>query len=393
MSVAELKAVTDEFQKSWNDFKVENDKLIKEKSGLATEKVEKLSSQMDAIEAKFKKIELSNKTEEFKSQAERDEEKRKSAPETHYLTKGFEGMKDETKAKLIVGDSTNGGYLVRPEFSNEIIKKVTEMDPIRMYARVTQGSAGSLIYVKRNGLLTAYWVAEQGDVQKSNSTYGQGQMIAHAIAVDVPISVELLQDAFVNPETEIGLDAAEAFAYKEGYSFLLGNNVTEPEGILNNATVALVDNGSNGGSTIETETSDVFVADDIYNLMFELKTEYVKNAKFFGNRKTLKAIRKFKDDDHRYLLQTSQDKGITFELLGTPFVECPSMSSGVTTDAAQILMYGDMFRCYIIYDRIGMSVLRDPFTAKTQRMVEFQFEKRTGGKVKLAEAIKVLKVK
>ena len=59
----------------------------------------------------------------------------------------------------------------------------------------------------------------------------------------------------------------------------------------------------------------------------------------------------------------------------------------------KILAFGNMFRAYRIYNRTGMSVLRDPYTSKKKRMVEFQFEFRTGGKIVLPEAIKILRVK
>ena len=53
------------------------------------------------------------------------------------------------------------------------------------------------------------------------------------------------------------------------------------------------------------------------------------------------------------------------------------------------IAFGDFARGYLIVDRIGTSVLRDPYTNKPY--VGFYTRKRVGGCVVDSEAIKVLK--
>ena len=52
--------------------------------------------------------------------------------------------------------------------------------------------------------------------------------------------------------------------------------------------------------------------------------------------------------------------------------------------------FGDFQRGYLIVDRMGVRVLRDPFTNKPY--VHFYTTKRVGGGVQNFEAIKLLKV-
>jgi len=53
------------------------------------------------------------------------------------------------------------------------------------------------------------------------------------------------------------------------------------------------------------------------------------------------------------------------------------------------MAFGDFRAAYQIVDRIGIRVLRDPFTAKP--FVKFYTTKRTGGGVVNFEAIKLMK--
>ncbi len=52
------------------------------------------------------------------------------------------------------------------------------------------------------------------------------------------------------------------------------------------------------------------------------------------------------------------------------------------------MAFGDFKRGYLIVDRMGVRVLRDPFTNKPY--VQFYTTKRVGGMVVDSEAIKVL---
>ena len=55
------------------------------------------------------------------------------------------------------------------------------------------------------------------------------------------------------------------------------------------------------------------------------------------------------------------------------------------------IAFGDFRRGYGVFDRVMMSVLRDPFTQATQGNVRFLARRRVGGQVLLAEAIRKLK--
>jgi HK97 family phage major capsid protein len=79
--------------------------------------------------------------------------------------------------------------------------------------------------------------------------------------------------------------------------------------------------------------------------------------------------------------------GTEASLLNFPITEAESMPDiGAGSHA---LAFGDFRRAYLIVDRLGVRILRDPFTAKPY--VLFYTTKRVGGGVQNFEALKLLK--
>ena len=103
------------------------------------------------------------------------------------------------------------------------------------------------------------------------------------------------------------------------------------------------------------------------------------------NRKTVSAVRKLKDGDGNYIWQPDDAGGST--LLGYPVTEIEDMPD-IAADAFAIA-FGDFARGYLIVDRAGVRVLRDPYSAKPY--VLFYVTKRVGGGVQNFDAIKVMK--
>jgi HK97 family phage major capsid protein len=105
------------------------------------------------------------------------------------------------------------------------------------------------------------------------------------------------------------------------------------------------------------------------------------------NRKTQATVRKFKDSGGAYLWQPPALAGGRASLMTFPVVEAEDMPD-IGADSLSIA-FGDFGRGYLVVDRAGVRVLRDPFTAKPY--VLFYTTKRVGGGVQDFDAIKVLK--
>lgn len=286
---------------------------------------------------------------------------------------------DEIKA-LRVADGTTGGYLAPDQFVADMIKGLVEVSPLRQAARVGSTSAGAVILPKRTGTMTAKWVGETETRPGTEPTYGQLEIPIHEIACWVDVSNRLLEDSAINLESELASDFAEEFGRTEGVAFVSGDGVKKPLGVMNAPGVPAVAGGS----------ASAIAADGLLDLLYDLPAVYRNNGAWLLNGTTLGLLRKIKDGQGNYLWQPAIAAGQPETLLGRPIVEAVDMPD-VAANAFPIA-YGDWGRAFRIYDRVGLSVLRDPYTQQTNGIVRFHARRRVGAAVVLPEAVRKLKI-
>jgi len=297
-----------------------------------------------------------------------------------FLRQGREALAlDEVKA-LRVSDDTAGGYLAPAEFVAQVVKGIVEFSPVRQAAKVGSTSSGSVILPKRTGTPTASWVGEDEDRPETGASYGQVEIPIHEAACYVDVSTKLLEDAAVNVESEVAADLAEEFGRIEGAAFVAGNGVKKPEGFLSASGIGATANGH----------ATTLSADALITLAYAIPAFYRNRGVWMMNGATLATVRKLKDGQNNYLWQPSYQAGQPETLLGRPVVEAVDMPD-VEADAFPIA-FGDFATAYRIYDRVTLSVLRDPYSQATKGLVRFHARRRVGGGVVLAEAIKTLKM-
>jgi HK97 family phage major capsid protein len=105
------------------------------------------------------------------------------------------------------------------------------------------------------------------------------------------------------------------------------------------------------------------------------------------NRKTQAAVRKLKTSGGDYIWAPPAGAGQQATLMNFNVVESEDMPD-IAADAPAIA-FGDFQRGYLIVDRMGIRILRDPYSAKPY--VLFYTTKRVGGGVQDFDAIKLLK--
>ncbi len=127
--------------------------------------------------------------------------------------------------------------------------------------------------------------------------------------------------------------------------------------------------------------------DKLIDLVYAVKSGYRGNGTFVFNRATQAVIRKMKDGDGNYLWQPAAKAGDASTLMGFPVAESEDMPD-IATDSYSVA-FGDFRRGYLIVDRVGIRVLRDPYSSKPY--VLFYTTKRVGGGVQDFDAIKLLK--
>lgn len=201
----------------------------------------------------------------------------------------------------------------------------------------------------------------------------------------------LLDDAAVNIDEWLAEEVRIAFAEQEGTAFVTGNGTNKPKGFLAYTTVANASWTWGNIGYILTGADGAFPASDpadkLIDLVYAVKSGYRANGHFVMNRATQSVIRKMKDGEGNYLWQPSSSPGEAPTLMSFPVAESEDMPT-MAADSLSVA-FGDFRRGYLIVDRVGIRVLRDPYSAKPY--VLFYTTKRVGGGVQDFEAIKLLK--
>ncbi len=201
----------------------------------------------------------------------------------------------------------------------------------------------------------------------------------------------LLDDAQVNIEQWLAEEVQIIFAEQEGTAFVSGDGVSQPKGFLSYTNVA--DSAWSWGNLgyIATGVDGAFPASDpadaLLDLAYAPRQAYRAGGTWVMNRKTESAIRKFKDSAGNYIWQPGASAGQPATLFGYPVAEAEDMPDIASNSFS--IAFGDFARGYLIVDRVGIRVLRDPYSAKPY--VLFYTTKRVGGGVQNFEAIKLMK--
>ncbi len=201
----------------------------------------------------------------------------------------------------------------------------------------------------------------------------------------------LLDDSVVDIEQWIADEVQIAFAEQEGAAFVNGDGVNKPKGFLSYTTIA--DSSWTWGNVgyVATGVSGAFPAanpsDVLFNLIYALRAGYRQNAKWVMGRRTQSLVRQFKTTTGEYIWAPPESAEGLATLINFPIVEAEDMPDPGANSLS--IAFGDFERGYLVVDRVGIRVLRDPYSAKPY--VLFYTTKRVGGGVQDFEAIKLLK--
>jgi HK97 family phage major capsid protein len=390
---ADVTGAFDEFMNAFEGFKDANDErlnqLEKRMSAdvVTVEKVDRISKAMDQLSLKQSRPPLGR---DAKHNAEPTEHK--SAFDA-YVRRGDERAMNQLEAKAMsVGTAADGGYLVPSEIETEIGKRLSLLSPIRAISSVRQISAGTLKKPFATTGFAAGWTAETAVRTQTNTpTLSELQFPAMELYAMPAATTSLLDDSAVDIDSWLAAEVEAVFAEQEGAAFVNGDGVNKPRGFLNYTNVAEASWvwGSLGyiatgvaGALPVSNASDVLI-----DTVYALKAGYRQNGTWVMNRKTQGTIRKLKDAQGNYLWQPPVTPGGEATLMGFKLVEAEDMPD-IAANATPIA-FGNFNRGYLVVDRLGVRILRDPYSAKPY--VLFYTTKRVGGGVQDFNAIKLLK--
>ena len=396
-----------ELQKTFEDFKSEREAELKGIEAkfadvVQTEKVDRINSEitklqtaLDEVNAALAAVKVGGGGDDKPLSAEKREH---ATAFNRFFRKGAEnGLRElEVKAALRTDSDPDGGYVVPDQMESTIDRVLGTVSAMRSISRVMSISAGTYKKLVNQGGAVGGWVGERqarpetGTPQLVELSFPAMELYANPAATQT-----LLDDSRVSIEQWLADEVSITFAEMEGAAYIGGDGVNKPRGLLSYDTVAdasyawgklgYIASGVAAALTDSTHNG----ADALTDLVYAIKQGYRQGGRFLMNRKSQAVIRKLKSKtEELYLWQPSIQVGQPATLLGYPITDddnMPDIGAGKFPIA-----FGDFQRGYLIVDRMGVRVLRDPFTNKPY--VHFYTTKRVGGGVQNFEALKLLKI-
>ena len=400
---AEIKQAVDALSRGFEEFKAANDAALRERDRrgaadiVSREKVERLNAELSKMQRSIDRLFMAAHRPglDGASLASPAAAEHKAAFFNNFIRKGVDdGLQTLESKALSIGTDAEGGFAVPREIDQTIERLLTNISPIRRISNVVQiGSANYRKLVNLTGA-TSGWVGETGArAETGTPTFAEiipplGEIYANPAATQT-----MLDDGFFNVEDWLAQELASEFEAQEGAAFVNGDGVNKPQGFLQYTTAATGDDvrafgtlqhvatGVDGGWPASNPT------DALIDLVYALAPSYRQEASFVMNTNLASEIRKFKDANGDYLWRPGLDAKQPATLLGYPVVEAADMPD--RGSASLSVAFGNFRRGYIITERFGTRVLRDPFTNKPY--VHFYATKRTGGGVVNSQALKILK--
>lgn len=386
----DVKATVDALNKAFADFKAEHNKQLDDiRKGLPgadqAAKVDKISAHIDQLQKEVEDAHVKLAAGQMGAPGAGQRDQAYTDAFMAHMKKG------DIQAALNKGADTEGGYLTPAEWDRTITDKLVLVSPMRQLATVQTISTNSFTKLFSLGGANSGWVGETA-VRPSTSTgtfaplaYGTGEIYANPAATQ-----QILDDAEINLESWMAGEVQTEFARQEGLAFLSGDGTNKPTGLLTyiagNANAAKHPFGAI--AKVNSGAAAAVTADGIIDLIYDLPSAFTGNARFIMNRKSQALVRKLKDGQGNYLWQPSFVAGQPATLAGFPVVEVNDMPD--VAAASTPIMFGDFKQGYLIIDRIGVRVLRDPYTNKPY--VSFYTTKRVGGGLLNPEPLRALSI-
>jgi HK97 family phage major capsid protein len=191
----------------------------------------------------------------------------------------------------------------------------------------------------------------------------------------------MLEDSTFDVAALLSFEFGEEFGFEEGKAFVNGAVAITPSGFMQDAGLAYTPGTS----------ASVIAADGLIDLYHAVKTPYRANGYWAMNSATLGAVRKLKDTTGQYLLAMAGINNAPYTtILGRPVLEVPDMPD-IAGNAFPVA-FGDFSQGYRIFDRISLSILRDPYSQAVNGFTRFHGRRRVAGGVGKGEAIRKLKI-
>lgn len=315
-----------------------------------------------------------------------------------YLRRGDRFLSPEEMKALSVGTDPNGGWVVTPDLSGRMIQRIFETSPMRQWASVQTIGTDALEGVADIDDASAGWVAETGTRSDTSTPNVPApyRIPAHEAYAMPKATSKLIEDANVDVAAWVGRKFGDYIGRLANTAFVTGTGVGKPRGFASYTTATTADATRAWGTFQHTATgtsatfgTDPNGANKLLDLIHSMKDVYSANGAFYMNRTTLGSARKLTDASSagHFLFVPSFTAALPDTFMGYPVRKLQDMADMGASSYS--VAFGDMAETYQIVDRLGLTLLVDPYTAKPY--IVYYMRTRVGGDVVNFESLKFLK--
>ena len=396
------KDILEELQKTFEAFKAERDKELADINNrlgdvVQSEKVDRINAEITDLTKALDDVNRAIAALRVGGQdgLENDPDRIEHAGAfAKWFRKGIDnGLSDlEVKAGLTTESDPDGGYLVPTETERTIDRVLGVVSIMRSIARVMPIGTDEYRKFVNMGGAGGGWVGEDEERPETDTPRLRELIFTVMELYANPATTQkMLDDGIIDIADWLADEVNITFAEKEGAAFISGTGVKQPRGILAYDKVAnnryawgktgFVASGAAAGFKAD-HPGDAFV--DLY---YALRQGYRMNASWLMSDIVMGSVRKFKDGQGNYIWAPPSETGAVPTILGKP-VRTDDNMPGLDAGAFPVV-FADFMRSYLIVDRTGIRVLRDPYTNKPK--IHFYTTKRVGGGISNFEAVKLMK--
>lgn len=396
----EINKTIDELGNAFNEFKKTNDERLKtlEKGksvdGLVDGKLKAVNeklTELDELKTKFEEWETKSNRPGKTFGGNKQEAEYQKAFDS-FVRKGKTDQLDELKSKAMqTGSDEDGGYAVPEQLDRQIIDFGRDQVVMRSVCSSQTLSTPDIKKLRKEGRATSGWVGETDPRHKTGTpklktiTPTWGEMYANPEATQT-----MLDDSFFSVQQFLASEIADEFTEQEEMAFSHGDGNDKPMGLYAYPRTAQKDDERDFGKLQYLETiAATLNSDDLLKLLYLAKRKYRTGGRWMMNSTSVGTVRLMKDKDDNYLWRPGLEAGEPSRLLGYGITENEQMDDIAAKKSP--ISFGNFKRAYLILDRIGSRVLRDPYTNKP--FVSFYTTKRVGNMLLDSNAVKVLQIK